>query len=501
MLFTSYEFIIFMISVIFLYYIVPGKVQWCFLLVASSFFYGYSHPQYLFFIIITVITAYIAGLKISEFDIKNNRGRKKAWLVIFLIINIGILSLLKYTDFFIDTVNEILNKSFPMRNFILPMGISYYTFQITGYIIDVYRGKIKAEKNPFKLILFTSFFPQLIHGPISRYDELTKTLFEKKGYNHKAVSFGIQRIIWGYFKKLVIADRVSIAVINLMNLKPVGMYAVMLMVLYAIEIYCDFTGGIDIAIGIGETMGIKMPENFIRPYFSKSIGEYWRRWHITMGTWFRDYVFYPVSTSRFLVNISGKARKKLGQKAGRRTALYIPTLTVWLLTGLWHGAGWNYIVWGMLNGIIILISYELTPSFRKINKKLKTDNKPWFGAVRIIRTFLLMSSLRLLDCFKNPIIAFKTFGSIFCTWNYGEIFNGKMLNTGLTYGDAAVILIGVIILLITGILGRRINIRERLHEKPVCLRYCIYVIMIVTIVIFGVYGKGYDSSLFIYSRF
>ncbi len=313
MLFTSYTFILFIAIVFLVYYIIPKKIQWMWLLLTSYIFYAYAGIHYLLFILFTTVTTYLIGNRIQKIHdkqseyIKENKStlsredkkqykatmksKRWKWLLLCLFLNIGLLCVLKYTDFVIANINTILNhagasKELTFFKFILPMGISFYTFQTMGYIIDVYRGKYPPEKNICKLALFVSFFPQMVQGPISRFDDLSVSLFESHKVNWKTISFGLQRILFGYFKKLVIADRILVAV-NAIIRNPeekTGVYVLVGMVFYAIELYCDFTGGIDITIGIAEVLGIKVKENFERPFFSKSIEEYWRRWHITMGT-------------------------------------------------------------------------------------------------------------------------------------------------------------------------------------------------------------------------
>lgn len=525
MLFTSYEFIAFMITVIFLYYVVPKKCQWILLLIASYIFYGIASPYYLIFIMATTVSTYIVSLPLSKLHkvqkqyLKENKeilskaekkeykakikSKQWKWLLICLFLNFGILAVLKYTDFAIANVNSIFGTSFAFKHLILPMGISFYTFQTMGYIIDVYRGQAEAERNPFKLALFVSFFPQLVQGPISRFNQLAPTLFASKKYDHKTVSYGLQRILWGYFKKVVIADRILTGVQTLIGAPEQysGAFVVVGMVFYAIELYADFTGGIDITIGIAETMGIKVAENFDRPFFSKSIEEYWRRWHITMGTWFKDYIFYPISVCKPMLSFSNKCRKLLGDNIGKRVPVYVSTLFVWFVTGLWHGASWNFIMWGVMNGVVIMISQELAPFYRWFHSKVNVDKKLWFRFVRVGRTFFLMSSLRLFDCYRDVKTAFKMFGSIFVDWNWPELFNGSLMKLGLSMYDYIVIIAGVIIMLAASLLGRRGLVRDMLAAKPMAIRYGAYILLIVAIIIFGAYGIGYDSSQFIYNQF
>ena len=417
------------------------------------------------------------------------------------------MAVLKYTNFALANVNTVMRMfgkvELPFLNLLLPMGISFYTFQSVGYIVDVYRGKYAPEQNIGKFALFVSFFPQLIQGPISRFDDLSKTLFNEHEFDVKNISFGLQRILWGFFKKLVIADRILIAV-NTITKDPEnyqGIFVFIGMIFYAIQLYADFTGGIDITIGVAQVLGIKVQENFFRPYFSKSITEYWRRWHISMGTWFRDYVFYPISISQPMLNLSKSSRKKLGEKIGKRVPVYLSTITVWFATGIWHGSSWNFIVWGLLNGFVIIVSQECTPLYVWFHKKFNISHTFIFRLFQVGRTFLLMCSLRILDCYRNVGVSIQMFGSMFTKQNIGEVLNGALLEIGLERSDYYVLLAGVIILIAFSLIQRRGSVREKLALEPEFLRYAVYIILFISIITFGAYGIGYDSNQFIYNQF
>jgi len=376
-LFTSYNFIAFILALFIIYYLIPKKFQWMLLLGASYLFYFLASPQYLIYISVTTVSTFFAGriihklargqtdyldlhkAELTKDDKKKYKAavksRQRKWLIGCLILNFGILAFIKYTNFTIANVNFFLSaagtgRQLDFLSLVLPMGISFYTFQTMGYIIDVYRGKFAAEKNVFRLALFVSFFPQLVQGPISRYDDLAQTLYQEHDFDKRQVSFGLQRTLWGFFKKLVIADRMLVAV-NAIIKSPdqyKGIFVFVGMMFYVLQLYADFTGGIDITIGIAEVFGIRIKENFNAPFMSRSITEYWRRWHITMGTWFKDYLFYPISVSRPMLNLSRSSRRRLGESIGKRVPVYIATIIVWFATGIWHGSSWNFIVWGLM---------------------------------------------------------------------------------------------------------------------------------------------------------
>ncbi|MGI6084232.1 MAG: MBOAT family O-acyltransferase [Acetivibrionales bacterium] len=529
MLFTSYGFILFLCTVTGLYYIIPKRFQWKLLLVSSFVFYYFSGWSNLIYISVTVLSTYFTGVKLENLSkrqdeyLKENkevlsREDKKAykekvkakrwkWLLLCLIFNLGILAVIKYTNFAIANINSIFvlfkMNELSFVNFLLPMGISFYTFQTMGYIIDVYRGKYKHEKNIGKLALFVSFFPQLIQGPISRFDDLSLSLYKEHSFDSKGFSFGFQRVLWGYFKKLVIADRIVVAVLEITRNPDTydGIFVFAGMVFYAIQLYADFTGGIDITIGIAQMLGIKVKENFNRPYFSKSITEYWRRWHITMGTWFRDYIFYPISVCKPMLNLSRSSRNRLGEKLGKRVPVYLSTLVVWFTTGIWHGSSWNFIVWGLLNGIVILVSQEFEPLYAKFHSRFNIGNTFGFRLFQVIRTFLLMSSLRILDCYRDVGVSFRMFGSMFTRLNIKELFTGSLLKLGLNIHDYIVLIMGVIILLVISLAQRSGGVREKISGKPAILKYTAYILLFFSIIIFGAYGIGFDSNQFIYNQF
>lgn len=531
MLFTSYEFIGFLIITFVIYYVMPKKFQWKLLLAFSYIFYALAGVEYLLYILATTVSTYFISLKIAKLYeiqgayLKENKGylsreekklykagiKKKQWrwLLLCLFFNFGILAVVKYADFTIMNVNSLLHmfgatSSIGIFEFVLPLGISFYTFQTMGYIIDVYRGKYTAQRNIGKLALFVSFFPQLIQGPISRYDDLAVTMFEEHSYDGRNVSFGLQRILWGYFKKVVVADRLLVAVKILVGDPSgyTGSFVFVGMLFYAAQLYADFTGGIDITIGIAQVFGIKVKENFEQPYFSKSITEYWRRWHITLGTWFKEYVFYPISICQPMLNLSKSSRRRFGDAIGKRIPVYIATITVWFITGFWHGAAWNFIVWGLMNCLVILVSQECEPLYQKFHHRFPGLIKKWYYRFfMIVRTILLMSSLRMFDCYRDVPLTFKMFGTMFTEFNLNVFFNGSLLELGLSVSDYIVLLLAIALMILVSVTQLSGSVREKLAEKPAVVRYLIFYGVFIAVIVFGAYGFGYDSSQFIYNQF
>lgn len=532
-MFVSYEFILFLLVLFVLYYLVPKKIQWVLLLIASFGFYYAAGAWYPVYILVTSFTVYCTGRIIGKYDDrldeyarqalamepkpsreekrtykKQINDKKKRWMILCLLFNLGILAVTKYTNFVIDNVNSVREMAgqsqFSAVNLIVPLGISFYTFQAVGYLLDVYWGKCKPQKNFFKFALFVSFFPQLIQGPISRYGDLSKTLYEKHPFQWKTISFGIQRIVWGYFKKLVIADRMSVAVGMIMSDPDyyTGAFVFFGMLFYAVQLYADFTGGIDITIGIAQVFGISLEENFIRPFFSKNIAEYWRRWHITMGTWFRDYVFYPLSISKPQKNLTTWTKNHFGMGAAKRIAVYFSTIITWLATGIWHGAEWHFVVWGLVNGVVILISQELTPLYDKFHKKHpKLVLTTGYRAFQVIRTFLLMCCIRLFDNYGSVRITCKQYVHMFTRFHISQLRLQEFLDMGLTLSDYIIAGCGVLCMFMVSMAGRNGSVREKLAKKPYLVRYLVFSLLLLSVILFGKYGVGFDAKQFIYNQF
>ena len=541
MLFTSYAFIGFVILLVALYYVLPKKAKWPLLLLGSYVFYYFAGWKFLFYIAAVTVITYVAGLLISKNKARSDarfaemkaleksgegspeevgkdarkrykesqKKTRRRIMAIGITLALLILAVVKYTNFTIYNINGILSafhapKRISFLTIALPTGISFYTFQAVGYVIDVYRDRHEAQKNFFKYALFVGFFPQLVQGPISRYGDLSKELYTPHTFKGRVLERGLQRVIWGYFKKLVIADRILPAV-NTMIETPEsfkGAYVFLVMMFYALELYADFTGGIDITIGIAEMLGIPVKENFERPFFSKNIAEYWRRWHITMGTWFTDYIFYPISVSGPMLKLSKWSRKHLPERMGKRVPVYLASFVVWFTTGIWHGASWNFIVWGLGNFVVIMISQELEPLYAKFHKKVNTDGSTVYKSFQVGRTILLMSALRLFDCYRDVPLTFKMFGTMFTTWNWNTLGNGTLLHLGINRADYIILGLGTVILFAVSMIGRSGSVRDKMEKKiPFAGRWVIFSVLLLIIVVFGAYGLGYDASQFIYNQF
>ena len=526
MLFTSVTFIAFAAVLLLLYYALPKRLQPALLFLFSAAFLISYDVKNLAFIAFTVITTWGAGLLMSrqhrdcdayieEHKADLSREEKKArrtltkrrvrlLMAAAMVLNFGVLAVIKYQSLINLAVGGIfrLEEGDMFLSIALPLGISFYTFMCMGYLVDVCRGKYEADRNILHIALFASYFPSLVQGPFSRYDDLGQTLFTTHKFDKNAFSSAVLRIAWGYFKKLVLADRVSIVLMELFGRPDEfrGAYVFAALVLYSLRIYADFTGGIDITMGLSEALGIKLRENFILPYFSKSIAEYWRRWHITLGEWFREYIFYPLSISKPINKLSKNLKPKVGANIAKRLPVWCATIITWFVTGIWHGSTWNFIAWGMANCFVILISQELTPLYEKFHKKTGIGDTGAYGAFMILRTYFLMGMIRMFDCYATVGITLAAVGSMFTTWNPQVLFDGSLLTLGLTAADYIVLALGSLLIFVVSLMNAKKSVRERLAARP-WLRFAATMALIFLVLVFGAYGLGYDSSAFIYNQF
>lgn len=528
MQFVSYSFFLFLAIVFVVYYLIPKRFQWIVLLIASYIFYCFAGPKYLIYIAATTFTTWLAARQIDKLkatqtaylqENKNlSREEKKLYktatkkkqrhlMLAALLLNLGILAVVKYTNFAISNINAVIGlaggQPLGFVSLVLPLGISFYTFRALSYLIDVYRGTIPAEKNGFRFALFVSFFPQLIQGPISRYSQIESGLFTPHSLNWKQVSFGLQRMLWGYMKKMVIADRIVVGLTTMTGdtAAYTGAYVLIEVFFYAIQLYADFSGGLDMAIGAGQIFGVDLPENFVRPFFSKGIKEYWNRWHITMGSWFTDYIFYPISVCKPMLNLSKWSRTHLGPVLGKRLTVYLSSFAVWLATGIWHGASWNFVFWGLSNYLVIMISQELEPLYRRFHQRFNVDGKLFYKIFQVGRTFLLMGFLRMYDCFDSVTTTWKMLLTIFTTGNWNILWNGSLMQIGLTAADYIIIAAGILLMFLVSMSQRSGSVREKIYAKPYIVRFVLWTALFIAVLLFGAYGIGYDATSFIYNQF
>ncbi len=540
MTYTSINFIFFVLVTALLYFALPlKKHKWIVLLAASIFFYLVAGYKYAMFILFTAISTYLIGLWIDKIS-KNSKAvlkknkvewdretkkkyknkvkvQKRLVMAFALVLNFGILAFLKYFNFFAGSLNDILgnfgiNFSIPTLALFLPLGISFYTFQSMGYIVDVYREKTAAEKNPLKFMLFVSFFPQIVQGPISIYDQLAHQLYEPHSFDFTRFKHGMMLILWGFFKKLIIADRAVIAINTVTDSYNSygGSTLLFTILLYSVQLYADFSGGIDISRGVAQIFGIDMIDNFKRPYFSKSINEYWRRWHISLGAWLKNYLFYPVAMSNVFINASKKMKgTRFGKTAaGAHIAKVLPTsvasLIVFLVVGIWHGADWKYVGFGLWNGLIIMVSILLQPVFDIILEKLHINPKAaWYSVFQMLRTFIIVLVGYVFDVAPGINESMNTFKLILTNQSFAQA-RAQISELGLGKKDFIVILVGIIVIFTVSVIQERhpsATIREMLDKKPFILRFALIFIGIMAVIVYGIYGSGYNPADFVYMQF
>ena len=381
-----------------------------------------------------------------------------------------------------------------------PIGISFYSLRIISYLADVRRGSIAAERNLFKYILYTSFFPIAFLGPVVNYKDVNSTLLYPSRASWDNISGGVLRILFGVFKKLVVADALIDPVRKMISDTDrfFGAHVIILIVTYSVEIYFDFSGGIDIALGAAQIFGVSLSENFNKPFSSKTIAEFWNRWHITLGEWFEHYVFYPISLSRPMQRASRYLRGKLGVKVGKRIPLYFATILTWLLTGLWHGGEGHFTAWGLINGILVILSSETSKVIKGICDRHRMIDffRRKVSFLASVRVFFIIGAVRLLDVYEDMLLTFKMIGSIFTR---PESYIGIVDTIGnlMPLSSLIPIFLGIATVFFVSKFGIR---AQKICRYPYAFALCV-VALISTSLLFGVYGYGFDASDFIYSQF
>ncbi len=498
MLFNSTEFLIFFPIVIMMYYLIPGRFRYIWLLVSSYYFYMCWNAKYAILLFISTLITYVSGLVIGyvKKTIENEAKRGKllkCCLVLSFASNLGILAWFKYFNFIFDNIQLIVGQfgvtlNNPAFDIVLPVGISFYTFQALSYTMDVYRGDVYEEKNFLKYALFVSFFPQLVAGPIERSKNLLKQVGTPKKFDWEKAKEGVLLMLWGFFIKLVISDRVAIVVNTVYNNYESypGLYLIIATVLFAVQIYCDFGGYSTIAMGAAKILGFDLMENFNCPYFAQSVAEFWRRWHISLSSWFKDYVYIPLGGNR-----KGKIRK------------YINLMIVFLLSGLWHGAQWTFVLWGVLNGAFQVIGELVKPIKAKLTNvlRIKVDSKG-YKVIKVIITFILINFTWIFfraNTFNDAIGIIK---SVFTTMNWGIFTDGSLFKLGLNWQNVVVMLISLVVLFIADVFKYKgIKVREFILKQNIAFKYIVCIGVILIILVFGIYGLEYNESSFIYFQF
>ena len=368
MLFSSIPFLYYFLpAVLLVYFLVPKAARNAVLLISSLVFYAWGEPKYVFLMIATIVLFYLCGLAIG---VSRSRKWQRFFLVLSVVISLGLLAVFKYADFFVDSFNAVTGLSLPLLRLALPIGISFYTFQSLSYVIDVYRGNVPAQKNPISFGAYVALFPQLIAGPIVRYVDVAREL-ENRTTTREDITYGLRRFLVGLGKKILLADGFALLLqIYRQQAEPSVLFAWMYAIGFTLNIYFDFSGYSDMAIGLGRILGFHFIENFDYPYLSKSVTEFWRRWHISLGSWFRDYVYIPMGGNRVT-----------------RFRWVLNILTVWALTGLWHGAAWNFVVWGLMFAVLLMAEKWL-PQLTK----LPTVLRRFYVLLLVVISFVLFNA-------------------------------------------------------------------------------------------------------------
>lgn len=511
-----------------LYAVMPQKARRVVLLLASYAFFWAVSGKLLVYLLASTLSIHLLGLWISHLQEKGDRyvktlpkearkpakakslRKQRAVMAFAVVLHVGILLTLKYSRFFITNVNalfQFFRSPFMLSvpAFLLPIGISFYTLQAVSYLFDVYRRKIPADHNLLRLALFMGFFPQIMEGPICRYSDTAAQLWEVPSLSWRNLTFGLQRILFGVMKKMVVADRLNILIQNVFTNYEAydGFVTAIAVVCYTVQLYMDFSGTMDLVIGTAQIFGVKLPENFQRPFFSRTISEFWKRWHITLGTWFKDYIFYPLSMSKPLKKLTSHARKHLGNHFGPLISGSIALFCVWVCNGLWHGAGWHYLFFGMYHFVLILCGSLFEPLVIKVTGILhiRRDSAAYRG-MQIVRTGLLVCVGELFFRAEGLRAGLIMFQKMFTDFSLAAFDDRSLFTIGMDkYDFLIVFLVMVLIFLISLQQEKGIVLRESIAARPLAIRFAVYYALILLIVIFGAYGAGYVPVDPIYAGF
>ena len=484
MLFNSFHFLVFLPIVVVLYYALPQKFRWFLLLVASYYFYMSWKAEYIILIVASTLVDFGAGLAIENADSKK---RKKLWLFLSLFVNLGLLFTFKYWDFFNESIRDTLNLfSIPFDpstlKLLLPVGISFYTFQTLSYTIDIYYGKIKPIKHLGIFATYVSFFPQLVAGPIERAKHLIPQFYNKVVFEYERVKNGLLLMLWGFFVKIVIADRLAILVNTVYKhdeshnylLDHTGASLFIASFFFMFQLYLDFSAYSNIAIGAARVLGFDLQSNFRRPYWATSISDFWHRWHISLSTWFRDYVYIPLG----------------GNKRGVKRHL-INLLITFLLSGLWHGASWNFALWGLLNGLFLIAQVFIDR--RKTSKKPKTS---------FIKRILQSAVVMLL--WGGSLIFFRaqTFDdAIYVFQNISLTGWDNLYELGLTVSEFKFVFYCLVSIYILDYIQEKKDLYKFLTDRNIVIRFAVYITAILMIIYLGAYGEDVSDNQFLYFQF
>ena len=540
MAFFSWQFIVFLIVSVTVYYMIPGRFQWIVLLISSGWYYQVGGgPRAAVFVAVTVVTTWGGAClmdRIPQREEKKLRSgedagetgklsreqkkalkavvqrKKRRIMVCVLLLNFGILGVVKYGGFVTSNLNSMfdhfrLGMRIPGADFLLPLGISFYTFQSMGYLIDVYRGKYSAERNVLKLALFTSYFPSILQGPINRHDELAGQLYAPHKFSGRRFREGILRMLWGFFKKMIIAERAAIIVNEVFGgfeqHRYAGFTIFVAALLYGVQLYADFAGGMDIVFGASELFGIRLRENFRQPYMARSISEFWQRWHISLGGWMRDYVFYPIALSKPFAKMQKNLKKKVNPYFGKVFPSFLASFLVFILVGIWHGANWKYVIYGIYHATFVSTETLFEQPYAAMRRLCRIrENASGWKLFQMVRTLFIVSIGRYCDVAPDAGTVFRLLRATFSKFNPWIFFDNSLYELGLDEKNFGLLIIMILLLAAVDLVNERgKTLRGVIAAQQLPFRWAVYLAAVSAILVFGMYGPGFDMASFIYAQF
>ena len=474
--FLSLTFAVFFIISVICYYAVPKKMRWGVLLLSSIIFYVWSVPYLILYLLFSAGTTFVYGKWVGK-----HKEKGKGMLAAVIAANLVVLLVLKFYP-----LCEV-KLGFPALKILMPMGVSFYTLQVIAYCVDVYKGKTEAQESFLRYLLFVSFFPQILQGPIPRYGQLKEQLFAGHAFDYVTVKSGFQLMLWGMFLKMVVADRAAIFVNTVFpeyHLYAGGILAVAA-ILYSIQLYTDFLGCVCIAMGAAEVYGIRLQTNFERPYLAVSVKDFWRRWHISLSSWLRDYVYIPLGGNR-----KGKLRR------------YVNLMLTFLVSGIWHGSGMQYIFWGMMQGGYQIAGEIFMPIRKKVRVIWKLEEEaPFLIAWQRICTFAMITVSWVIfrsENLRSGLAMLKRIVTDVTPWVF---FDGSLFTCGITKHNFIALILCIVLVMFIEQRQEKEAVRALVEKQHVIVRWCIYLGAIALIIVLGVYGPGYDATQFLYGQF
>lgn len=489
------------------YQIAPQKWRRRVLLGFSYLFFWLLSGKLIVYLLGTTVFVHCMGIWLDS--IRSDKKKARRVLTFGILVLLGVLAYLKYYNFFVENVTGIFGNALPFtlaeKKILMPVGISFYTLQAIGYMADVYWGKIRAEEKLEKTALFLAFFPQIMEGPICRHSDTCDALYSGRPLEAENLTNGYIRIFWGLFKKKVIADRLAISVDAIFGnyTSYSGFMVAFAAVAYTVQLYMEFSGCMDIIIGSGQLFGVTLPENFRQPFCAQSAAEFWRRWHITLGTWFKTYIFYPVSMSAPVKRWNQYGRKHFGKYVTMLGTSAMALFPVWLCNGLWHGARWSYIFYGMYYFTLILAGIAVEPVRDRILQVFHiSERSVGLKFMRIAKTWLIIFTGELFFRADGLRAGIYMFRSMFRNFDLGNLTDGSLLELGMTKADLIAVVVGCVAVAVVGFIKERgTNVRISLDRKPVFMRWSFYYVLILAVIVIAAYGDGYQAVDMIYAGF